>query len=81
MTPRVRVRVCGEVQGVGFRHAARRHAAKLGFAVEAVNTPDGCVEITADAPLELVQELVARLSRLRTARIDSVEYRVEGGGA
>lgn len=38
---RVRIRVCGAVQGVGFRPFVYRHAAMLGLAGWVGNSPEG----------------------------------------
>ena len=41
---RVRVRVQGRVQGVGFRYATRHEAERIGLAGWVRNCPDGTVE-------------------------------------
>jgi acylphosphatase len=53
----VRFLVTGRVQGVGFRAATRREAARLGLNGHAVNCPDGSVEVLAEGPADAVQAL------------------------
>ena len=46
---RVKIRVFGRVQGVFFRASARAKAQSLAVSGNAVNLPDGSVEIIAEA--------------------------------
>lgn len=55
--------VSGRVQGVGFRHAARRRARELGLAGWVKNLPDGRVEAVAEGPEEEVERFLAFLGR------------------
>jgi acylphosphatase len=58
---RVRAVVHGHVQGVGFRWATRERLAALGLDGEAVNRPDGAVEVVATGTTDAVDRLVAWL--------------------
>lgn len=62
----VRVRYEGEVQGVGFRYAARGIANRLGVAGGVENLPDGSVHLVAEGPEDLLRQLLLqiRVSRL-----------------
>ncbi|WP_029291523.1 acylphosphatase [Cellulomonas sp. HZM] len=53
-----RVVVRGEVQGVGFRYAARREAARLGVSGWVRNRDDGAVEAVLEGDDEAVRSLV-----------------------
>ncbi|WP_125610223.1 acylphosphatase [Specibacter cremeus] len=55
---RVRVRVTGVVQGVGFRYLAARAARVLGLAGVAANRGDGSVEIIAEGAGNAVAALL-----------------------
>jgi hypothetical protein len=48
MQARVRVRVQGRVQGVGFRYFALQHARRLGVRGYVRNCSDGSVEVLAE---------------------------------
>lgn len=71
---RVRARVYGLVQGVGFREFVRRHAQALGLRGWVRNLPDGSVELEAEGPRSALDELV-RLVRQgpRLAWVERVE--------
>jgi acylphosphatase len=56
---RVRIRVTGRVQGVGFRAGARRRAADLGLSGTAENLDDGSVRIEMRGARAAVDQLVA----------------------
>lgn len=58
-TKRVRVRVSGDVQGVGFRWFCREQAMGHGLAGYVRNLPDGRVEATFEGDPEAVDEMVA----------------------
>jgi acylphosphatase len=55
---RKRVRVLGEVQGVGFRFHTQAVAARLRVAGFVRNLPDGSVEVEAEGDGEAVGRLV-----------------------
>ncbi len=58
---RLRARVRGTVQGVGFRYFTRESAARLEITGWVRNRPDGSVELVAEGPranLELLLERV-----------------------
>ncbi|MCK6554491.1 acylphosphatase [Candidatus Binatia bacterium] len=55
---RVRLRIKGRVQGVGFRYAAVDEAMRLGLTGWVRNTPDGDVELVAEGHAELVRRLI-----------------------
>lgn len=57
----IRAVFSGEVQGVGFREAARRRALDLGLRGWVRNEPDGTVRVHAEGPQAAVEELVAFL--------------------
>ncbi|NEQ50749.1 MAG: acylphosphatase [Leptolyngbya sp. SIO3F4] len=45
---RIKITVCGRVQGVGFRYHTRKTAQALGLTGYVTNKPDHTVEIVAD---------------------------------
>ena len=55
---RVHVVVCGNVQGVLFRHSAKSAAERLGLAGWVRNCDDGSVEVMAEGPKEKLEEFV-----------------------
>ncbi len=58
MEKRVLVTVYGLVQGVGFRMFVERKASQTGLKGKVRNMPDGTVEIDAQGPEGLVNELL-----------------------
>lgn len=62
----VRVRYEGEVQGVGFRYAARGIANQLGVAGGVENLTDGSVQLIAEGPEDALKRL---LLQIRTSRL------------
>jgi acylphosphatase len=71
---RVRVRVRGRVQMVGYRAFALHHAQRLGLRGTIANLPDGAVECVVEGPERVVN---AFLDKVRVgpyhARVDHVE--------
>jgi acylphosphatase len=57
------VRVCGTVQGVGFRHATVRRAHELGITGWVANFPDGSVEAMVQGPANQVDRMLEWLRR------------------
>jgi acylphosphatase len=60
-TRRVEVVYEGDVQGVGFRYAARGIALELGLAGGVENQFDGTVRMVAEGPEEALRQLLARI--------------------
>ncbi len=70
----VRALVRGAVQGVGFRDATVRRAARLGLAGWVRNEQDGSVAVHAEGEGEAVEKLVSFLGEgPRGARVERVE--------
>jgi acylphosphatase len=73
MTVARRFTVRGEVQGVGFRWAARQEAVRLGLVGSVRNLRDGAVEAEAQGDEAAVDRFAAWLSRgPRWARVTEV---------
>ena len=62
-TIRVHCWITGEVQGVGYRFAATREAARLGLGGWAQNSSDGSVELECEGEEAAVQEFIAWCKR------------------
>ena len=79
---RRRVVVHGHVQGVFFRGAVEREAARRGVAGWVCNRPDGAVEAVFEGPRSAVDGMVAFCERgprgADVARVDVSEERPEG---
>ena len=56
------------MQGVGFRWWTRARALELGLAGHARNLPDGRVEVSAQGPRAVVEQLVALLEEQPSTR-------------
>ena len=70
---RIRLRVSGHVQGVGFRWFAMRVARDAGLTGWVRNNPDGSVELEAAGTPDAVALLKARVSvGPRASRVDQV---------
>jgi acylphosphatase len=65
--------VSGRVQGVGFRYHVMLAAHRLGARGDVSNLRDGCVEVRAQGPLEVLERL---LEEVRTgppsSRVENV---------
>jgi len=74
MVVRAYIRVCGRVQGVGFRYFVLHHARRLGIKGYVRNNPDGSVEAVVEGTPAAVEELIS-LIRIgpRAARIERVD--------
>ena len=71
--PTLQLRVVGMVQGVGYRYALQREAAKLGITGWVRNRADGSVEAVAQGPQQAVDALAAWARRgPPTARVSEV---------
>ncbi|NIJ40022.1 acylphosphatase [Parvibaculum indicum] len=76
----VRVRISGEVQGVGYRAWTVRRASALGLSGWVRNLPDGDVEAVFSGPAESVAEMIVacregpRMSTVRAVEeVEAVE--------
>lgn len=63
MTVRLRVIAFGQVQGVGYRAFARRHARALGVTGYVRNLDDGSVEVVAEGTRALLSRLLPVVRR------------------
>jgi acylphosphatase len=79
---RVRIRVEGTVQGVGYRASTRMTAHGLGLTGWVRNEPDGAVVLEAQGPTATVDALIAwcrrgpglaEVERLDVAELDAVD--------
>ncbi len=78
----VRVRIAGQVQGVGFRYWTEEAALELGLAGWVRNRRDGSVEALFSGAADAVAEMLARChAGPRAARVASVDVLEEGGEA
>jgi acylphosphatase len=79
---RLRARVQGAVQGVGFRYGVIQAAEKLGLKGFVENQPDGSVYVEAEGPSEKLDQLETFLrGGPRPARVEQIESeRVEPTG-
>lgn len=75
---RVRLRVFGRVQGVGFRRSMQVQARELGVSGWAKNLLDGSVEVVLEGREERVEILVSWAEKGPAfARVDRVEAAAE----
>ena len=76
MNEELHVTIEGMVQGVGYRHALRAHASKLGLAGWVCNLPDGRVEARIEGPREDLEEMLVWCHKgpalSNVTRVDSV---------
>ena len=71
-------RVCGRVQGVGFRYSAMQEALRLGLAGWVRNAGSGEVEVWAEGPEKKVSLFLEWLRRgPRYSHVDSVQHEDE----
>ena len=75
-----RIVVEGFVQGVGYRHFARRAALRLGLSGWVRNRADGAVEALISGPPDAVEAMLAELRRgpqwaeVRSVRLADAEW-------
>lgn len=73
---RLRIRIRGRVQGVGFRFHAVRLAEEHGISGWVRNNPDGTVESLAEGEADAVDRFVEGLRKGPSAsRVDEVDLR------
>ncbi len=66
--------VRGRVQGVNFRHSTVTQASRLGLLGWVRNQPDGSVEVLAEGPRPVLEELLAFLRHgPPSARVSGVD--------
>lgn len=74
---RLRLRIYGRVQGVGFRWEAARQAQKLGLKGWVRNCAEGCVETEVEGAEEVVEKYRQWCKKgPRWAKIEKVEEEV-----
>lgn len=67
----------GRVQGVGFRHLAKKYASRLGLRGYVRNLPDGSVRIIAEAEDDLIDIYCEFLRRGNVfSRVDSLNSKI-----
>jgi acylphosphatase len=71
---RLKAEITGDVQGVGFRFFAERHARRLGLEGYVRNRYDGAVEIEAEGDAPALEHFLIELRRgPRQARVQDVQ--------
>lgn len=69
-----RARICGHVQGVGYRFFARETANQFGITGYVRNLPDGSVEVLAESEEDVLKEFLELLKDgPRSARVTDAE--------
>lgn len=63
MSSAAKIKVYGEVQGVGFRAWVARRALKLNLKGYVANEPDGSVTIVAEGSREAIEKLIEECRR------------------
>lgn len=78
---RVRIRLYGAVQGVGFRYFVRQAARRHELAGYVLNRPDGAVELEAAGDAASLEQFRSRVERgpplARVTRVDVLENTAE----
>ena len=79
--PQRRYFISGRVQGVWFRESTRRKALELGLTGSATNLADGRVEVLAEGPDTILDELAEWLQKgspmARVAEVDHAAAKFE----
>jgi acylphosphatase len=82
---RLKAEIFGDVQGVGFRFFAERHARQLGLEGYVRNRYDGAVEVEAEGPAPALEQFLnelrhgPRLARVQDVRVSWSPYRGDLG--
>jgi acylphosphatase len=82
---RLKAEIFGDVQGVGFRFFAERHARQLGLEGYVRNRYDGAVEVEAEGPAPALEQFLSelrhgpRLARVQDVRVNWSPYRGDLG--
>ncbi|MCD6363323.1 MAG: acylphosphatase [Synergistetes bacterium] len=75
MKARLKARIYGLVQGVGFRYFVKREARSLGITGWVRNMPDGSVEVIAEGEKNALKLLLSLLHKGPSfAIVDRVDY-------
>jgi Acylphosphatases len=78
MLRRLKVRVYGVVQGVGFRNFVKIHADRMGIKGYAMNLSDGSVEVVAEGQEEMLYKLLEKIKQGPPAAVvEKVDYTFE----
>jgi acylphosphatase len=71
---RFKAEIIGDVQGVGFRFFAERHARQLGLEGYVRNRYDGAVEVEAEGSGSALEQFLTQLRRgPRAARVEDLK--------
>ena len=82
---RLKAEIVGDVQGVGFRFFAERHARQLGLEGYVRNRYDGAVEVEAEGDAPALEHLLnelrrgPRLARVQDVRVTWLPYKGDLG--
>ena len=78
ITMRIKLRICGLVQGVFFRRSTKTIADRLGLKGYVKNLPDGSVEVSAEGENKPLDELLKFCKKgPQGARVSNVEFMTE----
>lgn len=82
---RLKAEILGDVQGVGFRFFAERHARQLGLRGFVRNRPDGAVEAEAEGDAAALEQFLnqlrqgPRLAQVQDVRVNWMPYKGDLG--
>jgi len=82
---RLKAEIVGDVQGVGFRFFAERHARHLGLEGYVRNRNDGAVEVEAEGAASALEQFLnelrhgPRLARVQDVRVSWMAYKGDLG--